>query len=622
MVKLLKVDRDRRAAHVLVAGRRGAAKGEDVLDIGNVLDLFDDQLGRAVGILQRRAGGKFNRNSDTAAVIRRDERAGDAHQGHDGQRHRRHGGHKGQVIAAERHPADMPAARAGLDEGEVATGKYAVLVLKFRAGIGGFHQVSGHHGGDEARHQQREHHGHGNRDAELTEILAGDAGHEADGHEDRDDGGRGRDDGEADFVGGLDCRLERGFAHPHVPGYVLDLDDGVIDKDAGGQRQGQEGHEVQREAEHVHHPEGRDGRQGQRDGGNQRGAPVLEEHHDHDDGEERAFQQRVDGGLVVAIGEKDRVIDLLDRHLGMGGLDLVQRGIDGFGDRNLGRALGAEHREGHDLLIIQAREAAQFLVGVDDAAQIGQHDMAARGQGDGGGREAVHGGGVADGADRLFARAEIGAATAKIGVGLTQLCRNGLRGDAEAVELDRVQLDPDLAVGAAVTVHPANTGAALQLALHDVVNEVGDLFKGQRRGRDREGHDRLTLDVELGHIGGVDIGGQIGLDGVNGVLDVLQRLGGGHVHAKLDHRHRDAAGHVGLDVLDPVDAGHGVFDLLGDLGFHLGRGRTGLADRNEDEGHVDIRKAGDRQGVEALPADDEEDDEGQKGRYGIADGPG
>ena len=52
---------------------------------------------------------------------------------------------------------------------------------------------------------------------------------------------RDRDDREADLVG----RLERGavgrLAHPHVPDDVLDLDDGVVDQDAGHQRDARAG---------------------------------------------------------------------------------------------------------------------------------------------------------------------------------------------------------------------------------------------------------------------------------------------------------------------------------------------------------------------------------------------
>ena len=248
--------------------------------------------------------------------------------------------------------------------------------------------------------------------------------------------------------------------------------------------------------------------------------------------------------------------------------------------------------------------------------------MAARGQGDLGGGEVGDGGRVADGADCLFARAEFGLTAAKIGVGQGQLGADRLGRDAKAVKLDRVKFDANLAVGTAVAVDATDAGAALQFASDNIVDEIGYFFEGQRGGRHGEGHDGLTFDVEFGDSGCIDIGGQVALDRVNRVLDVLQRLGGGHVHAELDHRDGNPAGHVGGDILDAVDANEGIFDLFGDLRLHLGRGGAGLRDGDEHDRHVDVGEAGDRQGDEALPAHDHEDDEGQKRADGVADGPG
>ncbi|MOA64587.1 hypothetical protein D3C78_1906850 [compost metagenome] len=43
-----------------------------------------------------------------------------------------------------------------------------------------------------------------------------------------------------------------------MPLDILDLHDRIIDENAGGERQRQEADEVQREAEQIHDPEGRD----------------------------------------------------------------------------------------------------------------------------------------------------------------------------------------------------------------------------------------------------------------------------------------------------------------------------------------------------------------------------
>ena len=478
MIQLLQVHGDGGAAHVLIAGGRGTAKDEDILDIRNVLDGIIDQFGGAFGIVQRGAGRQFDRDGDAAAVVGRDEGAGNAHQ----RQHREADGDpcgdEGDVIAANGKAADVPRGGGGLDEPQVGAGKGAVLVVMFGAAVRGTHQVGGHHRGDQTRHQQREHHGDGDGDAELAEILAGNTGHEADGHKDRDDGGRGGDHGKADFIGSLDCGAVGGFAHADVAGDILDLDNRVIDKDAGGEGEGQEGHKVERKAQHVHHPEGRDGGQRQGDGRDQGGTPVAQKDHHHDHGQQGPLKQGVNRGLIVAIGEENRVIDLFDGHQRIFGADHVQLGIHHLGHRNFGGAFGAEHREGDNLFVVQFGKAAQFLVGILDLADVGQHDMAARGQGDGGGGEFGDGGGVTNRADGLFARAKFGLAAAKVGVGQAKLRRHRLRGDAKAVEPDRIERNTDFAVSAAVTIDPAHTGAALQFGLHDVVDEIRHLLEG------------------------------------------------------------------------------------------------------------------------------------------------
>ena len=88
-------------------------------------------------------------------------------------------------------------------------------------------------------------------EAELLEEDAHPAFHEAHRHEHGDDGADGGDDGEADFVGGFERGGVGAFAHAHVPDDVLDLDDGVIDQDAGHQRQRDQRHHVEGEAEHF-----------------------------------------------------------------------------------------------------------------------------------------------------------------------------------------------------------------------------------------------------------------------------------------------------------------------------------------------------------------------------------
>ncbi len=105
---------------------------------------------------------------------------------------------------------------------------------------------------DEPRDEQREEHRRGHRQAELDEVLPGDAAHEADGQEDGDDRHGAGDHRETDLVGRIERRLEAALAHAHVAHDVLDLDDRIVDQDAGDQRQREQAHLVQRESHPLH----------------------------------------------------------------------------------------------------------------------------------------------------------------------------------------------------------------------------------------------------------------------------------------------------------------------------------------------------------------------------------
>ena len=69
---------------------------------------------------------------------------------------------------------------------------------------------------------------------------------------------------------------------------VLDDDDGVVDHQAGGQRDAEQGQRVDREAEQLDEGEGADQRHRDGDRRDERAAPVLqEEEDDQDDQDDR-----------------------------------------------------------------------------------------------------------------------------------------------------------------------------------------------------------------------------------------------------------------------------------------------------------------------------------------------
>ena len=126
------------------------------------------------------------------------------------------------------------------------------------------HEIGRHDRRDEPRNEQRDHHRHRDRQAELAKILPRNAAHKTDGREDRGNRQRNRDHREADLVRRLQRRLIGRFAHAHVAHDVLDLDDRVVDQNARHQRDREQAHQIEREPERAHRPESRDDGQGQR----------------------------------------------------------------------------------------------------------------------------------------------------------------------------------------------------------------------------------------------------------------------------------------------------------------------------------------------------------------------
>ena len=101
----------------------------------------------------------------------------------------------------------------------------------------GLQEIGRDHRRDQARDGEADQHRDDDGEAEILEELAGDAGHQADRQEHRDDREGRRDHGQADLVGGVDRRLIGGLAHAHMADDILDLDDRIVDQHARDQAQ-------------------------------------------------------------------------------------------------------------------------------------------------------------------------------------------------------------------------------------------------------------------------------------------------------------------------------------------------------------------------------------------------
>ena len=120
---------------------------------------------------------------------------------------------------------------------------------------------------------------------------------------------------------------------------IFNLDDRVIDKNTRDKAECEQRQKVEREAHQIHEPEGGYRRQGNSHSGNQRCTPVAQEQPHNQNGKNRPFDHRMDGGLILCHGVVDAGEQLDERDLGVGFLERVELLVHGFVDRDFGRAL-------------------------------------------------------------------------------------------------------------------------------------------------------------------------------------------------------------------------------------------------------------------------------------------
>ena len=160
-----------------------------------------------------------------------------------------------------------------------------------------------------------------------------------------------------------------------MAGDVFHDDDGVIDDEAGGDGEGHQGKIVEAVAAEVHHGEGADERDGNGDGGNERGAAISQKNEDDDDDEDDGEGE---GALDVADGGADGGGAVEDdggvNALGNGGLDGGHFGADAVdGVNDVGAGL-AEDDEQDGALAVQIAGGADVLHGIDDVGDVGEVD--------------------------------------------------------------------------------------------------------------------------------------------------------------------------------------------------------------------------------------------------------
>ena len=462
--------------------------------------------------------------------------------------------------------------------------------------------------------------GHRHRDGhrELEVELAGDAGQEGGGHEDRVQHQGGGDDGSGDLGHGPLGRLlgAQLLLVDEALG-VLDHDDGVIDDDADGEDDREQGDGIDGQPRRQQHGEGADDRPGDGQDRHQGGAPVTEEGIGDQDDQPQGLEHGDDhvaqadahevGGVVI-----DVVFEIVGEALGelfQGGVDPVGR-LQGVG---AGGEIDAQHRRGH---AIDPGIGIVVLRPEFDAGDIAQTHHGAVGIGaDQDALELLRLGEAPLGLEGVgeCAALIVGRGAQAAGGGLEVLAADGIRhlGLADAQGGHHLRIEPDahgVVEGAelARVADPwqARQGVA-QVDLHVVGEEepvegplgrqqvdreqhVGGLLAHRdplldhldRQGRLGQGH--AVLDIDGGDI-------RVGADGEGDIQPIAARVVAGRVHVQ----HVIDAVDLGLD-----GRGHSLGEDLG-----VGAGVEGL---HRDLGRHDVRELGHRQDLDGDEAGDDD----------------
>ncbi len=607
------------------AVHREAREGHRVGDAGRRLDDLVDLVHDGLGAIEGGGVGQLDDGDEVELVLLRHEAGGGAQEaeGGQGQEHAVDGERHGRLAQHPPHAADIAGGGAGEDlverpkqptEGAVDQPLEAVLPGAVRLQQdGGQGRRQGQ--GVERRDDRRDGDGQG----ELAVEQARQAGEEGGRHEHRAQHQRRGDDRAGHLGHGLFGRLDRRAAKRDVALDVLDHDDGVVDHDADGQDQAEQGQGVQPEAQHHHDREGADQRHGHGDQRDDRGAPALQEQDHHEDHQDQGLEQGVDHRIDGFMHEDGGVVDdvVLDP-LGEILLQALHGGADGVGHLQGVGARALEDRQGDGFLVVEVAAQGVVVRAELDAGHVAQvADLASRARTHHDVAELLLGGQAALGVDGDL---EVG------------LAGRGRRADLAGGDLDVLlaQGRDDVAGGHAagrqlLGVQPDAHGIGAGAEHLHVAHAIG---AGQG-----------VLDVQLGVVGQVElVVAVIGRGQVHDHQQGRRGLGGGHADAlHLLGQAREHLGHpvlhqhLGLvavgaegegdgEVHGPVggrltrlvehalDAVDGLFERRGDrLGDHrgLGAGIDGV-DRHRGRDHLGIFSDGqERQGDQPRHQDDD-----------------
>ena len=489
--------------------------------------------------------------------------------------------------------------------------------MTVRQHLGGQHrrQGQGHQGGEGD--------GGGHGQGELGEEPAHIPLEKGDGDEHRHQDEGGGQDGEAHLtgatVGGHQPRLA---VLDHAPVDVLQDDDGIVHHQADGQHQGQQGKDIDGEAQAPEGEEGGDEGNGHHHRRHQGGAAVAQKEVDHqhhqDDGQTQGLVDLMHG----AAHEDRGVVALVEFHaLRQGEVEARRLRLGPLRHRQgVGRGLLDDADAHHGLAVAAEGEAVLVRAQFHPRHVPQAHQVTAIPPGQGQTGEVL--GGI-EGA--LGAHAEL--ALMGLDTPRRQLQVLGAQGrlhvrHRQAPRRQGLPVEPD-AQGEGLAAADPDPGHAVddREAVHQIAaGEVADLRDGQAVAGQVEPEDDVLIGVHLldlrrlglfrqivdhprhpvAHVigGGIDVAADVELDGDVGAPVLAQ----------------------GFDVVDALHPRHPILDEAGDAGLHHVGGGAGVAGLHRDHRRVDIRVFPQGQPVEGQQAEGDEQQGNDRGQDRALDG--
>ena len=188
-----------------------------------------------------------------------------------------------------------------------------------------------------------------------------------------------------------------------------------------------------------------------------------------------------------------------------------------------------------------------------------------------------------------------------------------------ATKLLGVEPDADVARLQSTELHAAHIGDCRDQLLELLLGKIAEHVDRLRVAREREPHHGQVVRIDLGNHGRVNFDRQPPAGRPDRVLHFLHR----HIdiarQAEIDVDDRQPLQRLRQDVIDALDAGDRVFDLIGDIGIDGFRRRVFERDRHADDRKVDLRKLADAEFAVAEPAEHDHRRRKHDGEDGIAD---